>query len=392
MSLFNMKTTQLGDNSVQKFYQDNDGNIGGSDREHPSRFILCRNVHSNLEFEELANIFASFGDLRDIVIDFLNDGDILVNYWDLRHSIAAYNDILTNENFWKDPSISVKPHYVIPRSKDLNYVDAPDYNYGTLVIFNLNMNISDEELKEHFEKFGEIKEIRHTPKKAHHRFIEFFDVRAAENARVTLNKTIVKGRKIKIEASRPGGQRSRQFFKSKTSYSRSSTPSSNVSSTSSTPINTPTQKKHNFTFVSMEEIETMNFDVNQQQQKSEKHENQEKNQLIGRTGQENFDNMVYSADYIDSFKSFNTFSSSNAIQTFSTETQNPSKNPSKDLDFNLVFEDDYADDFNTFASEVTGRNTSGNGSFINSVVSAPAAFFNSDSLGSYLEGSLPMVL
>lgn len=49
---------------------------------------------------------------------------------------------------------------------------------------------------------SEIKEIRETPNKKHHKFIEFYDVREAEKAMKMLNKTEIKGKKIKIEPSR----------------------------------------------------------------------------------------------------------------------------------------------------------------------------------------------
>jgi len=54
---------------------------------------------------------------------------------------------------------------------------------------------------------GEVKEIRETPNKKHHKFIEFYDVRDAEKAMRHLNKTEIRGKKIKIEPSRPGGRR-----------------------------------------------------------------------------------------------------------------------------------------------------------------------------------------
>lgn len=75
------------------------------------------------------------------------------------------------------------------------------------MVFNLDSSITNEELKKVFGKFGEIKEVRETPNKKHHKFIEFYDVRDAEKAMKMLNKTDLKGKKIKIEPSRPGGAR-----------------------------------------------------------------------------------------------------------------------------------------------------------------------------------------
>lgn len=50
-------------------------------------------------------------------------------------------------------------------------------------------------------------QIRETPNKRHHKFIEFYDVRAAEAALKALNGTEIAGKRIKLEPSRPGGAR-----------------------------------------------------------------------------------------------------------------------------------------------------------------------------------------
>lgn len=51
------------------------------------------------------------------------------------------------------------------------------------------------------------KQIRETPHKRHHKFIEFYDVRAAEAALKALNRSDIAGKRIKLEPSRPGGAR-----------------------------------------------------------------------------------------------------------------------------------------------------------------------------------------
>lgn len=52
-------------------------------------------------------------------------------------------------------------------------------------------------------------QIRETPHKRHHKFIEFYDVRAAEAALRALNRSDIAGKRIKLEPSRPGGARRR---------------------------------------------------------------------------------------------------------------------------------------------------------------------------------------
>lgn len=80
-------------------------------------------------------------------------------------------------------------------------------NQGTLVVFNLDSSVTNEELRQIFSQHGEVKEIRETPHKRHHKFIEFYDIRAADAALRALNRSDIAGKRIKLEPSRPGGAR-----------------------------------------------------------------------------------------------------------------------------------------------------------------------------------------
>lgn len=53
--------------------------------------------------------------------------------------------------------------------------------------------------------FGFYLQIRKAPNERFHRLIEFYDVRAAEAALVSLNKSEIAGRQIKLEPTRPSG-------------------------------------------------------------------------------------------------------------------------------------------------------------------------------------------
>ncbi|KAL2473723.1 Protein MEI2-like 5 [Forsythia ovata] len=74
-------------------------------------------------------------------------------------------------------------HFSIPREN----LSEKDINQGTLVVFNLDPSVSHEDLHQIFGAYGEVKEIRETSHKRHHKFIEFHDVRAAEAALRSLN-------------------------------------------------------------------------------------------------------------------------------------------------------------------------------------------------------------
>ncbi|KAK9059944.1 hypothetical protein SSX86_020648 [Deinandra increscens subsp. villosa] len=82
-----------------------------------------------------------------------------------------------------------------------------DINQGTLVVFNLDESISSDDLHHMFSACGEVKEIRETPNRRNHKFVEFYDVRAAEMAFKAFNGSEIFGKRIKLEHSRPGGAR-----------------------------------------------------------------------------------------------------------------------------------------------------------------------------------------
>lgn len=53
---------------------------------------------------------------------------------------------------------------------------------------------------------GDVKELRETPAKKQHKFVEFYDIRDASKALKSLDGTEINGKRVKIEFSRPGGQ------------------------------------------------------------------------------------------------------------------------------------------------------------------------------------------
>ncbi|KAJ6410517.1 hypothetical protein OIU84_007293 [Salix udensis] len=147
---------------------------------HPSRTLFVRNINSNVEVSELKALFEQYGDIRTLYTASKHRGFVMISYYDIR---AARNANETN-----------------PSEKDMNQ--------GTLVVFNLDSSVTIDELRQIFGVYGEIKEIRESPHKHHHKFIEYYDIRAAEAALSALNRSDVAGKQIKIESGHPGGNRS----------------------------------------------------------------------------------------------------------------------------------------------------------------------------------------
>ncbi|CAA7400502.1 unnamed protein product [Spirodela intermedia] len=173
--------------------------------EHPSRTLFVRNINSNVDDSELRTLFEQFGDIRNIYTACKHRGFVMISYYDIRSARNAMRALQNKPLRRRKLDI----HFSIPKDNP----SEKDMNQGTLVAFNLDSSVSNDELRKIFGIYGEIKEIRETPHKHHHKFIEFYDVRAAEAALRALNRSDIAGKRIKLEPSRPGGTRrsSQQF-------------------------------------------------------------------------------------------------------------------------------------------------------------------------------------
>ncbi|KAG6781345.1 hypothetical protein POTOM_014242 [Populus tomentosa] len=197
--------------------------------EHPSRTLFVRNINSNVEESELRAVFEQYGDIRTLYTACKHRGFVMISYYDIR---AAENAMKALQNRpLRRRKLDI--HYSIPKvdfaafpgcmvvhsPSSLCFIrmavpllgfDNPsekDFNQGTLAVFNLDSSVSNDDLRQIFGVYGEIKEIRETPHRNHHKFVEFYDVRAAEAALHALNKSDIAGKRIKLEASCPGGLR-----------------------------------------------------------------------------------------------------------------------------------------------------------------------------------------
>ncbi|KAJ8762998.1 hypothetical protein K2173_023203 [Erythroxylum novogranatense] len=167
--------------------------------EHPSRTLFVRNINSNVEDSELRSLFEQYGDIRTLYTACKHRGFVMISYYDIRDARAAMRALQNKPLRRRKLDI----HFSIPKDNP----SEKDINQGTLVVFNLDASVSNDELRRKFGAYGEIKEIRETPHKRHHKFIEFYDVRAAEVALKALNRSDIAGKRIKLEPSRPGGAR-----------------------------------------------------------------------------------------------------------------------------------------------------------------------------------------
>ncbi|XP_010439899.1 PREDICTED: protein MEI2-like 3 [Camelina sativa] len=185
----------------QNIFQNGTGSIAGEHPygEHPSRTLFVRNINSNIEDSELKALFEQYGDIRTLYTACKHRGFVMISYYDIRASRAAMRAL--QSKLLKRRKLDI--HFSIPKDNP----SEKDVNQGTLVVFNLAPSVTNRDLENIFGAYGEIKEIRETPNKRHHKFVEFFDVRSADAALKALNRTEIAGKRIKLEHSRPGGAR-----------------------------------------------------------------------------------------------------------------------------------------------------------------------------------------
>ncbi|XP_042456603.1 protein MEI2-like 4 isoform X2 [Zingiber officinale] len=167
--------------------------------EHPSRTLFVRNINSNVEDAELRALFEQYGEIRTIYTACKHRGFVMISYYDIRAARNAMKSLQSKPLRWRKLDI----HFSIPKDNPSD----KDINQGTLVVFNLDSSVSIDDLHHIFGAYGEIREIREMPHKHNHKFVEFYDVRAAEVALRSLNRSDIAGKKIKLEPSRPGGAR-----------------------------------------------------------------------------------------------------------------------------------------------------------------------------------------
>ncbi|PON42316.1 Splicing factor-like protein [Parasponia andersonii] len=226
-----------------------------------TRAVLLSSVPCEVSESFVRRELEAFGEVRGVQMERLCDGIVTVHFYDLRHAESALREIrdqhmqhqtrlrnyhlmmstssgssiaTTNTTTATNPPLMIRSsgpedpnlaasllfppvpppaargllagravwaHFVIPTANSI-----PDcFNQGTIVIFNLDSEVTTSTLKDTFQVFGPIKELRETPSKKHQKFVEFFDVRDAAKALKEMNGKQINGKEVVIEFSRPGG-------------------------------------------------------------------------------------------------------------------------------------------------------------------------------------------
>ncbi|KAF2292809.1 hypothetical protein GH714_029143 [Hevea brasiliensis] len=217
----------------------------------PTRTLVLSSVPTDVSEWMIRRELEVFGEVRGVEMDRICDGIVTVHFYDLRHAEKALKEIreqhmqqqsrLRNlfaalersygflglvENLLAPPppaargliaGCAVWAQFIIPSCNAV----PEGHNQGTIVVFNLDPNVSTSSLKEIFQALGSVKELRETPLKMQQRFVEFYDVRDAAKALREMNGKEIHGKQVVIEFSRPGGY-GRKFFNASTTTTTTS--------------------------------------------------------------------------------------------------------------------------------------------------------------------------
>lgn len=179
------------------------------------RLITISGLSPNTSEDVIKAAVEKYGDIDKINFSNLSKGIVEVSFYDLRDAINMRR---------KMPGTVINRSAVFVKFSPFPLVVYSDHppNEGTIVVFHLPPNISENSIYLNFISFGDIKQIRQTPKRPDQRFIEFFDIRAAEQARAEMNQHILDGHKLIVDYSLPGGFRKAIRKCDETSSSRNS--------------------------------------------------------------------------------------------------------------------------------------------------------------------------
>ncbi|XP_020539261.1 protein terminal ear1 isoform X2 [Jatropha curcas] len=212
----------------------------------PTRTLVLNLVPTDVSESMIRRELEVFGEVRGVQMERICDGIVTVHFYDLRHAEQALKEVREQhmhqqtrirnlfatleqspgflgpgENLLAPPppaargliaGCAVWAQFIIPPCNTV-----PDgHNQGTIVVFNLDPNVSTSSLEEIFQAFGSVKELRETPLKKQQRFVEFYDIRDAAKALREMNGKEIYGKQVVIEFSRPGGYSRRFFNASKT--------------------------------------------------------------------------------------------------------------------------------------------------------------------------------
>jgi hypothetical protein len=168
--------------------------------EWEDRALTISNLHCDITRDGIYNRALEFGDVESVTLDPATR-TAAVRFFDLR---AAYR--MRASHFGSQGQTWVTRFAPPAPVRD---VKKPPNN-GTIVLFHLKPGTTDAAIHKEFAQYGAIRQVRSRREHQTQKFIEFWDVRAADRAVKATKGKIVLNSKVAVDFSLPGGYRKRE--------------------------------------------------------------------------------------------------------------------------------------------------------------------------------------
>ncbi|GLJ46909.1 hypothetical protein SUGI_0989760 [Cryptomeria japonica] len=173
---------------------------------YQSRSLLLSLVPTEFSDHQIHQELLVWGPIRALHLEAKHDGMVTVDFYDLRHANQALFDIRQQymmlskslESGALQQPFSYCWRFMEGRLIWAQYAEPTAENQGTLVIFNVDTAISDDNVLSIFQHYGAVKDVRGTPLNNRTKFVEFFDIRDAERARNELDRNEIGSEQINI--------------------------------------------------------------------------------------------------------------------------------------------------------------------------------------------------
>ncbi|KAF6754305.1 hypothetical protein DFP72DRAFT_899927 [Ephemerocybe angulata] len=152
-------------------------------RERPCRTLFIRNIKYETNSDDVRALFEEHGEIKTFFDLISTRGMVFVTYFDLRAAERARDRLQGSE-------ISGRPidvHYSLPRDDQRGGEREKNQQFqGTLQVTLRNspsgQGIDDSEIRRKFQQFGDVKSVRSVNERIDSRYVEFYDIRACEEA------------------------------------------------------------------------------------------------------------------------------------------------------------------------------------------------------------------
>jgi len=151
------------------------------DIEKPNRTLFIRNVNYKSTEDEVRKVFEQYGIVTNIFSRIEKRGMVFVTFSDIRDAEKAKAALQNTDIGGR----AIDVHFSLPRAEDDSYAEQAQRNSQDTLFVSLREgqeDLTEEEAREFFSQYGDVKDVRSSPGHTKQRFVEFYDVQACDQA------------------------------------------------------------------------------------------------------------------------------------------------------------------------------------------------------------------